>query len=67
MFQFKNTLLNDGDIKVISNKFQWKYFRQDKVNLLVYGDYQPYFKQKQKIILQNFGQLAFFDLLFSAF
>ena len=67
MFQFKNTLLNDGDIKVISNKFQWKYFRQDKVNLLVDGDYRPYFKQKQKIILQNFGQLAFFDLLFSAF
>ena len=36
--------------------------RWDQVNLLVYGPDQPYFKQKK-----NFGQLAFFNLLFSAF
>ena len=34
--------------------------RRDQVNLLVYGPDRPYFKQKQKIMLQNFGQLAFF-------
>ena len=48
MFQLKNTLVNDGDIKVIANKFQWKYLSQDIVNLLVYGPDRPYFKQKQK-------------------
>ena len=26
--------MNDGDIKVIVNKFPWKYLRQDKVNLI---------------------------------
>ena len=41
MFQLKNTVVNDGDIKVIANKF-------DIVNLLVYGPDQPYFKEKQK-------------------
>ena len=41
MFQLKNTVVNDGDIKVIANKF-------DIVNLLVYGPDRPYFKQKKK-------------------
>ena len=27
--------MNDGDIKVIANKFLWKYLRQGKVNLRV--------------------------------
>ena len=31
----KNTLVNDGDIKVIANKYQWKYLRQDIVNFPV--------------------------------
>ena len=26
--------MNDGDIKVIANKSQWKYLGQDKVNLI---------------------------------
>ena len=30
----KSTLRNDGDIKVIANKFWLKYLRQDKVNLI---------------------------------
>ena len=35
MFQFKKgTLVNDGYVKVIANKFWWKYLRQDKVNLI---------------------------------
>ena len=38
--------------------------RGGQVNLMVYGPGQPYFKPKQKIILQNFGQLAFYFLLF---
>ena len=33
--------------------------RRDQVNLLVYGPDRLYFKQKQKITLQNFCQLAF--------
>ena len=33
----KNPFVNDGDIKVIGNKFRWKYLRQDIINLLVYG------------------------------
>ena len=39
--------------------------RWDQVNLLVNGPHQPYFKQKQKMVL-NFGQLPFFNLLISA-
>ena len=34
--------------------------RQKQVNLLIYGPAQPYFKQNEKIILKNFGQLEFF-------
>ena len=30
----KNTLVNDDDIKVIANKFQCKYLRQGKVDLI---------------------------------
>ena len=26
--------MNDGDIKVIENKFWWKYLREDRVNLI---------------------------------
>ena len=52
--------MNDGDIKVVQNKFYWKYFRQNKVNLLVYESDRPYFKQNKKPILQNFTLLAFF-------
>ena len=39
-------------------------FRQDQVNLLVYGPNRPYFKRKLK---NRFSKLAFFKLLFSAF
>ena len=46
MFQLKNTVVNDGDIKVIANKF-------DIVNLLVYGPDRPYFKQKKKNNITN--------------
>ena len=38
-----------------------------KLNLLVYGSESPQFKEKQKRILQNFGQMAFFNILFAAF
>ena len=41
-------------------------FRRDQVNLFVYGPEQGQ-KVKKKIILQNFGRLAFFNLLFPAF
>ena len=34
--------------------------RRDQVNLLVYGPDRPYFKQKQKNNIQNFGCLACF-------
>ena len=60
MFQLKNTLVNDGDIKVIANKF-------DIVNLLVYGPDRPYFKQKQKNNITKCWPTGFFYLLFSAF
>ena len=52
--------MNDGDIKVIQNKFYWKYFRQNKVNLLVYESDRPYFKQKQKINITKFYFTGFF-------
>ena len=39
--------------------------RRDQVNLLVYGLDLPYFKKRQKN--NNFDQLAFSVLLFSAF
>ena len=39
--------------------------RRDQVNLLVYGLDLPYFKKRQKN--NNFDQLAFSILLFSAF
>ena len=54
--------MNDGDIKVISNKFKWKYLRRGKVNLLVYGEFlaDPTLSKSKKIILQDFGQTAFF-------
>ena len=34
--------MNDGDIKVIANKFYWKYVRPDKVSLIksLYGKFQ---------------------------
>ena len=60
----KNSLVNDGNIKVIANKFWWKYLRQDKVNLLVYRPDRPYFKQKQK---NDTAKLLIFNLLYSAF
>ena len=41
--------MNDGDIKVIANKFYWEYVRQDIVSLLVYGPDRSYFKQKNNI------------------
>ena len=55
----KNTLVNDGNMKVIANKFLWKYLRQNKVNLLVYGSDRPYFK-KQKSNITNFLPTGFF-------
>ena len=33
-FQLKNTLVNDGDKKIMANKFYQKYLRQDKSNLI---------------------------------
>ena len=34
--------MNDGDIKLIKDKIQWKYLRQDKVNLIrsLYENFQ---------------------------
>ena len=46
--------MNDGYIKGIANIFYWKYLRQGKVNLLVYGPNRPYFKQKQKNNITKF-------------
>ena len=40
------------------NKIKFN-IRRDQVNLLVYRPDWPYFKQKPKIILQNFGQMDF--------
>ena len=61
MFQLKNTVVNDGDIKVIANKF-------DIVNLLVYGPDRPYFKQKKKNNITNCwptgGFFIYYFLLF---
>ena len=34
--------------------------RQEQVHFLIYGPAQPYFKQKQQIISENFGLLDFF-------
>ena len=56
----KNTLVNDSDIKVIANKFEWKYLRQSKVNLLVFRPDRPYFKQKQKNNIPKFWPAGFF-------
>ena len=36
-------------------------FRRNQFNLLVYGRDRPYFSKRKKIILQNFGLLAFLN------
>ena len=41
--------------------------RQDQVNLLVYGLMDPILSKNRKIILQNFGQLAFLIYWFLLF
>ena len=44
-------------------RYQFQLFtflRRDQVNLLVYQPTDPIFNKNKKIILQNFGQLAFF-------
>ena len=56
----KTILVNDSDIKVIANKFKWKYLRQEEVNLLVYGPEQPLFEQKQKNNIAKFWLTGFF-------
>ena len=53
-------------LRHLQSKVQ-RNIRQDQVNLLTYGPDRPYFKQKQKKNAKNFGQLDFFNLLFSAF
>ena len=68
MFQLKKTLVNDGDIKVIANKFNRS--TQGKTKLISWsaGPTDPTLSKNKKIILQNFGQLAFvFNLLVFAF
>ena len=45
---------------MIANKFEWKYLRQNKVNLLVYGPEQPQFKQKQKNNITKFWLFSVF-------
>ena len=59
--------MNDGDIKVISNKFYWKYFSQNKVNLLVYESDRPYFKQKQKTNITKFYSAGIFLIYYFLF
>ena len=58
MFQLKKTLVNDGDIKVIANKFNRS--TQGKTKLISWsaGPTDPTLSKNKKIILQNFGQLG---------
>ena len=41
--------------------------RRIHFNLSVYGRGRPYFSKNKKIILQNFGLLAFFQIFYSMF
>ena len=66
-FPISLTPLLAVDFDLILNYSESLISGQDEINLLVYGSDQPYFKPKKKITLQNFDQLAFFNLLFSIF
>ena len=46
-----NTLLNDGDIKVIANKFRWRYLKQDQLNLLSTSPADATLSKNKKMIL----------------
>ena len=62
-FCYSDTVINNMHIDKLMTLGKEKLLqilRRGQVNLLVYGPDRPYFKQKQKIMLQNFGQLAFF-------
>ena len=59
--------MNDRDIKVMANKFSWEYLRQNKLTCWSTGPTDPTLRKNKTMIIQNFGQLAFLNLLFSAF
>ena len=59
--------MNDREIKVMANKFSWEYLRQNKLICWSTVPTDPTLSKNKTMILQNFGQLAFLNLLFSAF
>ena len=68
----KNTLVNDGDLKVIANKFWWKYLRpdvlsQEKLISWSMGSTNSTLSKSKKIILQNVGLLTFFKSIIFGF
>ena len=59
--------MNDREIKVMANKFSWEYLRQNKLICWSTGPTDPTLSKNKTMILQNFGQLAFFKSVIFCF
>ena len=49
-----------NETSIENDQYSRKFLRRDQVNLLVYVPCDPILSKNKKMILQNFGQLAFF-------